>query len=75
MIQRWIKDRGRKVSIQFFSKFRKASPDLEVAVDHMVADDDNVAIVVRGQINLANFFASRLNPLPFAPPPPCRAIA
>ncbi|WP_162051473.1 ester cyclase [Pontibacter pamirensis] len=30
--------------IQFFSTFRSAFPDLEVKVDHMVADDDNVSI-------------------------------
>lgn len=35
---------GPEGFIQFFSKFRKAFPDLEVVVDHMVADDDNVAI-------------------------------
>ncbi|MGI9115429.1 MAG: ester cyclase [Chthoniobacterales bacterium] len=35
---------GPEGFIQFFSKFRTAFPDLEVAVDHMVTDDDNVAI-------------------------------
>ncbi len=35
---------GPKGLIDFFSTFRKAFPDLEVAVDHMVADDENVAI-------------------------------
>ncbi|MBA2409204.1 MAG: ester cyclase [Gammaproteobacteria bacterium] len=30
--------------IQFFTTFRTAFPDLKVAVDHMVADEDNVAI-------------------------------
>jgi len=30
--------------IQFFTTFRTAFPDLKVAVDHMVADADNVAI-------------------------------
>jgi len=30
--------------IQFFTMFRTAFPDLKVAVDHMVADEDNVAI-------------------------------
>jgi len=29
---------------QFFTEFRTAFPDLAVSVDHMVADDDNVAI-------------------------------
>lgn len=35
---------GPKGFIDFFSTFRKAFPDLEVAVDQTVADDDNVAI-------------------------------
>ncbi len=30
--------------IGFFTQFRTAFPDLKVAVDHMVADEDNVAI-------------------------------
>lgn len=30
--------------ISFFTQFRHAFPDLKVAVEHMVADDDNVAI-------------------------------
>lgn len=30
--------------IQFFETFRTAFPDLKVSVEHMVADDDNVAI-------------------------------
>lgn len=30
--------------IHFFETFRSAFPDLKVSVDHMVADDDNVAI-------------------------------
>lgn len=30
--------------IQFFTTFRTAFPDLEVSVDHMVADEDNVSI-------------------------------
>jgi steroid delta-isomerase-like uncharacterized protein len=35
---------GPEGFVQFFSKFRKAFPDLEVAVNYMVADDNNVAI-------------------------------
>lgn len=35
---------GPQGFIDFFSKFREAFPDLAVAVDHMVTDDDNVAI-------------------------------
>lgn len=35
---------GPEGFVQFFTTFRKAFPDLNVAVDHMVADDDNVAI-------------------------------
>lgn len=35
---------GPKGFIAFFTKFREAFPDLEVAVDQMVADDENVAI-------------------------------
>ncbi|MEP6936746.1 MAG: ester cyclase [Chthoniobacterales bacterium] len=30
--------------VAFFTKFRTAFPDLEVAVDKMVADDENIAI-------------------------------
>ncbi len=30
--------------IEFFTRFRAAFPDLEIAVDHLVADEDNVAI-------------------------------
>ncbi len=30
--------------IGFFTQFRTAFPDLKIAVDHMVADEDNVAI-------------------------------
>lgn len=29
---------------QFFTEFRTAFPDLAISVEHMVADDDNVAI-------------------------------
>lgn len=36
--------KGPEGFIDFFSTFRKAFPDLEVAVEQMVADDDNVAI-------------------------------
>lgn len=35
---------GPEGFIQFFTMFRGAFPDLKVAVDHMVADDDNVSI-------------------------------
>lgn len=35
---------GPEGFIQFFTKFRTAFPDLAVAVDHMVADEDNVSI-------------------------------
>jgi hypothetical protein len=30
--------------VQFFEKFRGVFPDLAVEVEHMVCDDDNVAI-------------------------------
>ncbi len=36
--------KGPEGFIAFFTKFREAFPDLEVAVDHMLADDENVAI-------------------------------
>ena len=35
---------GPEGFMDFFAEFRKAFPDLKVAVDHMVADDENVAI-------------------------------
>ena len=35
---------GPEGFIEFFRKFRGAFPDLAVAVDHMVADEENVAI-------------------------------
>ena len=35
---------GPEGFIAFFTKFRSAFPDLAVAVDHMVADDNNVSI-------------------------------
>lgn len=35
---------GPEGFIAFFTKFREAFPDLEVAVEQMVADDENVAI-------------------------------
>ena len=35
---------GPEGFIKFFSMFRAAFPDLKVTVEHMVADDDNVAI-------------------------------
>ena len=34
---------GPEGFIQFFTMLRTAFPDLKIAVDHMVADDDNVA--------------------------------
>ncbi len=34
---------GPEGFIQFFTLLRTAFPDLKIAVDHMVADDDNVA--------------------------------
>ena len=36
--------KGPEGFIQFFTQFRAAFPDLKIAVEHMVADDDNVAI-------------------------------
>lgn len=35
---------GPEGFIQFFTEFRTAFPDLKIAVEQMVADDDNVAI-------------------------------
>ena len=35
---------GPEGFVEFFRKFRIAFPDLTVAVDHMVADEDNVAM-------------------------------
>lgn len=35
---------GPEGFIDFFTKFREAFPDLKIAVDQMVADDENVAI-------------------------------
>ncbi len=35
---------GPEGFVQFFRAFRTAFPDLAVAVDHMVTDDDNVAM-------------------------------
>lgn len=35
---------GAEGFIQFFTDFRDSFPDLAIAVDHMVADDDNVSI-------------------------------
>jgi steroid delta-isomerase-like uncharacterized protein len=37
-------EQGPKGFKQFFGMMRTAFPDFEVSVDHMVADDDNVAI-------------------------------
>lgn len=36
--------KGPEGFIRFFTAFRHAFPDLKVAVEHMVADEDNVAI-------------------------------
>ncbi|MGI4828990.1 MAG: ester cyclase [Janthinobacterium lividum] len=36
--------KGPQGFIGFFTEFRSAFPDLKISVDHMVADDDNVAI-------------------------------
>ena len=36
--------KGPEGFITFFTEFRTAFPDLKIAVEHMVADEDNVAI-------------------------------
>ena len=36
--------KGPQGFIGFFTQFRRAFPDLKIAVEHMVADEDNVAI-------------------------------
>ncbi len=36
--------KGPEGFIGFFTQFRSAFPDLKIAVEHMVADEDNVAI-------------------------------
>ena len=36
--------KGPEGFIKFFTQFRAAFPDLKIAVEHMVADEDNVAI-------------------------------
>lgn len=36
--------KGPQGFIQFFTQFRAAFPDLKIAVEHMVADEDSVAI-------------------------------
>lgn len=36
--------KGPQGFIKFFTQFRAAFPDLKIAVEHMVADEDNVAI-------------------------------
>jgi steroid delta-isomerase-like uncharacterized protein len=36
--------KGPQGFIDFFTKFRSAFPDLKIAVEHLVADEDNVAI-------------------------------
>ena len=36
--------KGPEGFIAFFTQFRTAFPDLKIAVEHLVADDDNVAI-------------------------------
>ena len=43
MIRLRIKAWGRKASSPISTELRTAFPDLKIAVDHMVADDDNVA--------------------------------
>ena len=35
--------KGPEGFIQFFTEFRSAFPDLKIAVEHIVADEDNVA--------------------------------
>jgi steroid delta-isomerase-like uncharacterized protein len=35
---------GPEGFIQFFTEFREAFPDLSIAVDHTVADEDNIAL-------------------------------
>jgi steroid delta-isomerase-like uncharacterized protein len=35
---------GAEGYIHFFTQFRQAFPDLNLAVDHLVADEDNIAI-------------------------------
>ena len=37
-------DKGPDGFIQFFSTFREAFPDLAIAVEHMVSDENNVSI-------------------------------
>ena len=36
--------KGPEGFIKFFTEFRTAFPDLKIAVEHLVADEDNVAI-------------------------------
>ncbi|SEB70728.1 ester cyclase [Terriglobus roseus] len=36
--------KGPEGFIGFFTQFRAAFPDLKIAVDHLVADEDNIAI-------------------------------
>jgi steroid delta-isomerase-like uncharacterized protein len=36
--------KGPEGFIGFFTQFRAAFPDLKIAVEHLVADDDNIAI-------------------------------
>ncbi len=36
--------KGPEGFIAFFTRFRTAFPDLNIAVEHMVADEDNIAI-------------------------------
>jgi steroid delta-isomerase-like uncharacterized protein len=36
--------KGPEGFIHFFTEFRRAFPDLEISVDHLVSDEDNVAI-------------------------------
>ena len=39
--------RGPQGFIDFFTVMRKAFPDLKVSVDHMVQDDDNIAMAYK----------------------------
>ncbi len=36
--------KGPEGFIQFFTQFRSAFPDLAIAVEHMVADEDNISL-------------------------------
>ena len=41
--------KGPEGFISFFTELRSAFPDLSIAVDHMVTDEDNVAIAYTGK--------------------------